>query len=80
VAEIRGAQISGLPAWLVWLGVHPFFLIGLQYRLVVMVRWTLSYLTRTGSARLVTPTGETELEDSRERVAGRRRALDEPAG
>jgi len=55
VADIRGLRFTGLPAWLVWLSVHLFFLIGLQNRLVVMVRWTFSYLTRAGSARLVAP-------------------------
>jgi NADH dehydrogenase len=55
VADMRGLRFSGLPAWLVWLSVHLFFLIGLQNRLVVMVRWTFSYLTRSGSARLVAP-------------------------
>ena len=60
VAEIRGARISGLPAWLIWLGVHLFFLIGLQNRLVVMVRWTFNYLTRADGARLVAPISEAE--------------------
>jgi NADH:ubiquinone reductase (H+-translocating) len=60
VAEIRGARISGLPAWLVWLGVHLFYLIGLQNRLVVMVRWTFNYLTRAGGTRLVALSSEAE--------------------
>jgi NADH dehydrogenase len=55
VAEIRGLKLSGLVAWLLWLGVHLYYLIGVQNRLVVMVRWTFSYLTRSGSARLVVP-------------------------
>ena len=33
VAEIRRLGLSGLPAWLAWLLVHLFYLIGLQNRL-----------------------------------------------
>ena len=61
VAEIRGVRVSGLPAWLVWLGVHLFFLIGLRNRLVVMVRWTFNYVTRAGGTRLVAPGSEAEV-------------------
>lgn len=61
VAEIRGVRVSGLPARLVWLGVHLFFLIGLQNRLVVMVRWTFNYVTRAGGTRLVAPGSEAEV-------------------
>jgi NADH:ubiquinone reductase (H+-translocating) len=53
VADLGRVRLSGLPAWLMWLGVHLFYLIGLQNRLVVMVRWTFSYLTRAGGERLV---------------------------
>jgi NADH:quinone reductase (non-electrogenic) len=54
VAEIRRLRLSGLPAWLAWLLVHLFYLIGLQNRLLVLVRWMFSYLTRSGGARLIT--------------------------
>ena len=60
VAELRGVRISGLPAWLVWVGVHLFTLIGLQNRLVVMVRWSFSYFTRAGGTRLVAAVREEE--------------------
>jgi NADH dehydrogenase len=54
VADIRGLRFAGLPAWLVWAFVHLFYLIGWQNRLLVLVRWTFSYLTRSGGARLIT--------------------------
>jgi NADH:quinone reductase (non-electrogenic) len=54
VAEIKGIQISGMPAWLTWLGVHIFYLIGLQNRLLVLTRWAFSFLTRGRGARLIT--------------------------
>jgi NADH dehydrogenase len=54
VAEIGGLRFAGLPAWLVWALVHLFYLIGPQNRLLVLVRWVFSYLTRSGGARLIT--------------------------
>ena len=53
VADLRGAHLSGLPAWLAWMGIHVFFLIGFRNRLVVMFEWALAYLTYARSARVV---------------------------
>jgi NADH dehydrogenase len=38
-----GIRLSGLPAWTIWLGVHIFYLIGHQNRLVVLLRWAVSF-------------------------------------
>jgi NADH dehydrogenase len=54
VAEIKGVKTSGLLAWLIWLGVHIFYLIGLQNRLLVLTRWGFSFVTRGRGARLIT--------------------------
>ena len=54
VAEIKGIKISGILAWIIWLGVHIFYLVGLQNRLLVLTRWTFSFVTRGRSARLIT--------------------------
>jgi NADH dehydrogenase len=54
VADIKGLQLSGLLAWLTWLFVHLFYLIGLQNRLLVFTRWTFSFITRGRGARLIT--------------------------
>jgi NADH dehydrogenase len=54
VAEIKGIQTSGLLAWLIWLSVHIFYLIGLQNRLLVLTRWAFSFVTRGRGARLIT--------------------------
>jgi len=54
VADIKGLQLSGLLAWLTWLFVHLFYLIGLQNRLLVFIRWTFSFFTRGRGARLIT--------------------------
>lgn len=54
VAEIKGARLSGFPAWVTWLVVHLWYLIGFQNRLLVLIRWTFSFLTRGRGARLIT--------------------------
>jgi NADH dehydrogenase len=57
VAEIGPIRLSGLPAWLIWLVVHIWYLIGYQNRLVVLTRWAISFFTRgraTGS-RIISP-------------------------
>jgi NADH:ubiquinone reductase (H+-translocating) len=54
VAEIKRIQLSGFPAWMTWLLVHLFYLLGVQNRLVVVVRWAFSYLTHQGGAQLIT--------------------------
>ena len=51
-------RISGLPAWVLWLGVHLFYLIGFENRIVVMVRWSYNFVTHGRGARLITATPE----------------------
>ncbi len=53
VADIKGLRIAGLPAWVIWLGVHLFYLIGFQNRLLVFLRWTISFLTHGRGSRLI---------------------------
>jgi NADH dehydrogenase len=48
------AHISGFPAWLTWLTVHIFFLIGFRNRLSVFAAWIWTYFTFTRGARLIT--------------------------
>ncbi|HTU41854.1 MAG TPA: NAD(P)/FAD-dependent oxidoreductase, partial [Candidatus Aquilonibacter sp.] len=59
VAEIGKLHISGYFAWLTWLFVHIFFLIGFRNRILVMIQWASSYLTYERGARLIT--GSTSL-------------------
>jgi len=59
VAQFKGLHISGYFAWLGWLFVHIFFLIGFRNRLIVMIQWFWSYITYERGARLIT--GSTNL-------------------
>jgi NADH dehydrogenase len=54
VAEIRALHLSGLPAWIAWLVVHIFFLIGFENRMLVLVQWAWSYVSYERGARLIT--------------------------
>jgi NADH dehydrogenase len=45
--------MSGFPAWLTWITVHIFFLIGFRNRLSVFAAWIWNYLTFTRGARLI---------------------------
>ena len=54
VADIRGVRLSGPLAWVTWLVVHLWYLIGFQNRVVVLIRWAFSLVTRGRGARLIT--------------------------
>ena len=53
VAQFGKLKLSGLPAWLVWLLVHIYFLIGFRNRLAVMLDWAWAYWTHQRQARIV---------------------------
>lgn len=52
------AHWSGFPAWMTWLLVHIFFLIGFRNRLSVFRQWAWTYVTFKDSARLITGSQE----------------------
>jgi NADH:ubiquinone reductase (H+-translocating) len=54
VAQFGKIHISGYFAWLAWLFVHIFFLIGFKNRILVMIQWAWSYLTYERGSRLIT--------------------------
>jgi NADH dehydrogenase len=56
VADIKGVRLSGFVAWLTWLLVHLWYLIGFQNRLLVLIRWSFSFATHGRGARLITST------------------------
>ena len=56
VADIKGLRLSGFVAWLTWLLVHLFYLVGFQNRILVFIRWSVSFATHGRGARLITRT------------------------
>jgi NADH dehydrogenase len=53
IAMVDRMHMSGLLAWLAWLFVHIWYLIGYKNRLVVMITWAWSYFTYRRGARLI---------------------------
>ncbi|MHB0913624.1 MAG: NAD(P)/FAD-dependent oxidoreductase [Armatimonadota bacterium] len=56
VVRLGGYTIVGFPAWLLWLGVHIFNLIGFRNRLFVLINWARDYFLYERSVRLIIPT------------------------
>jgi NADH:ubiquinone reductase (H+-translocating) len=54
IAEIGKLHLSGFMAWMAWLVVHIFFLIGFRNRFAVLFNWAWSYFTYQRGARLIT--------------------------
>jgi NADH dehydrogenase len=54
VGDIGRLRVGGLIAWLIWLFVHIFFLIGFRNRFLVISEWAWMYLRNDRGARLIT--------------------------
>jgi NADH dehydrogenase len=74
IADIRGLLLSGFPAWLTWMAVHIFFLIGFRNRVLVMFQWAWAYLTYQRGARLITNIDAEPATDSAPAEPARREA------
>jgi len=73
VGDLGRLHLSGLIAWLMWLFVHIFFLIGFRNRFIVIIEWAWIYIRNDRGARLITGDVEPLLErgekpDARERM------------
>ena len=53
VADIKGLRLSGFLAWITWLVVHLWYLVGFQNRLLVLIRWSFSFTVRSRGALLI---------------------------
>jgi len=54
VGDIYGLKVSGFFAWLFWIFLHIFWLIGFRNRFVVMTEWAWAYVTEQRRVRLIT--------------------------
>jgi NADH:ubiquinone reductase (H+-translocating) len=55
VADLHLVRLSGFPAWVTWLVVHLWYLVGFQNRLLVIIRWSFSFVSRGRGARIISP-------------------------
>ncbi len=54
VARIAGLSFSGFIAWLIWVVLHIYRLIGFRNRLVVFINWAWDYFFYDSQSRLIT--------------------------
>ena len=54
VARIWGLSFSGFIAWVIWVVLHIYRLIGFRNRLVVLINWAWDYLFYDNQVRLIT--------------------------
>jgi NADH:ubiquinone reductase (H+-translocating) len=54
VADFGRLRFGGFFAWIAWLVIHIFFLIGFRNRFLVITQWAWAYLTYQRGARLIT--------------------------
>jgi len=54
VAMVRRFHFSGLLAWLAWIFIHIFYLIGFRNRVIVLLEWAWAYIRFESAARLIT--------------------------
>ena len=54
VADLGSVQLSGFPAWFIWVFIHISYLIAFDNKLLVMIQWAWNYFTRRRGARLIT--------------------------
>jgi NADH dehydrogenase len=54
ISDLGWLRFSGVAAWLAWLFLHIFMLIGFRNRVVVLFEWAVAYVTFQRGARLIT--------------------------
>ncbi len=63
VGSVGRAQLTGRLAWLAWLGVHIYYLIGFRNRAVVLINWAWNYLRKDRPIRMITNVDRDPLAD-----------------
>jgi NADH:ubiquinone reductase (H+-translocating) len=53
VADLKHVRFAGFTAWLLWAGIHIYFLIGFANRLLVTLQWTISFVTKRRGVRIL---------------------------
>jgi NADH:ubiquinone reductase (H+-translocating) len=60
IVNVKGLSLTGLFAWLLWLVIHIYYLIGFRNRLVTLFQWAWTYFTFNRGARLITANNKYE--------------------
>jgi NADH:ubiquinone reductase (H+-translocating) len=75
VAELGKLRLGGFVAWLAWLLIHIFYLIGFRNRIMVLSEWAWVYLRNESGSRLITGDVEPLLERGRRDDVDRHRMM-----
>jgi NADH dehydrogenase len=54
IADLGKLKLSGSVAWVAWLVVHIYYLIGFRNRILILIEWAWAYFTFQRGARLIT--------------------------
>ncbi len=54
ILEMGKLRLTGFLAWVMWLTVHIFYLIGFRNRFLVFFQWVWAYFTFQRGTRLIT--------------------------
>lgn len=74
VADLKHVRFSGFTAWLLWIGVHIYFLIGFANRLLVMMQWGISFVTKRRGVRILPLAEEEEARSEKDSQTMRSKA------
>ena len=55
IADLKGLRFAGFPGWLLWIGVHIYYLIGFGNRALVLARWAGAILLNRRCVRIFPP-------------------------
>jgi len=53
VVDVAGRHISGFFAWIIWLFVHIYYLIGVKNKIIVLLNWIWGYIFYDQALRLL---------------------------
>lgn len=70
VASLPHLKLTGIPAWLIWSGVHLLLLVGMRNRVIVYVQWVSAWLFYTRGARLMISGARAFLRNGRDAMPG----------
>lgn len=79
-AAIGSATYTGLFAWILWLVIHLFNLIGFRNRIMVLINWAWDYLLYERAVRFVFPAENPSRSNPSSCACGARRSDDSPNG
>jgi NADH dehydrogenase len=54
VASIKSIRLAGFLAWVMWLALHLFYIVGFKSRITTLLHWSVSFLGRGRSERTTT--------------------------